>query len=111
MLPEKFRLKINRKIRAWAGKRELYSPLFKIVYRFGDPKNPPKLGFIVSGKTGRSAERNLVKRRLAEAARQRLEKIPSGAEILIIAAKAAARAKYEEIGACFDKVLPKIRRG
>ena len=112
MLPEKFRLKINQGRRlAGADKKELYTPLFKLVYRFGPAADPPKLGFIVSGKLGGSAKRNLIKRRFSEAVSHRLEKFPNGAEFIIIASKSAAEADYEEICACLDKVLPKIYRG
>ena len=112
MLPEKQRLKISRSRGVtWADKKELYAPLFKMIYRLGQPANPPKLGFIVSGKLGGSAKRNLVRRRFSEAAHHRLEKFPNGAEVVIIASKAAAEADYEEICTGLDKVLPKVHWG
>lgn len=112
MLPKEFRLKINQaRTKAWVNKKEFYTPVFKIVQRFANPHASPKIGFIVSGKTGKAAERNRARRLLCEAIRERLEKFPAGSEFLIIAGKRAAEADYEEISTFLDQVLPKIHRG
>lgn len=111
MLPKEFRLKINpSKTKSWTNKKEFYTPAFKLVIRFGNQEATPRIGFIVSGKMGKSVERNKIRRQLTEAVRQRLEKFPSRSEVLIIARKDATRKKYEEVSAFLDQVLPKIRR-
>ena len=109
MLPAKFRLKIQSGKKAvWRDKKELYTPHFKMIYRAGEMDNPPKIGFIVSGKVGRAAQRNRLRRRLSEAVRSRIENFPSGIEVLVIGNKNAPEVSYEEVCTSLDRILPKI---
>ncbi|OGY22148.1 MAG: ribonuclease P protein component [Candidatus Woykebacteria bacterium GWB1_45_5] len=111
MLPGKFRLKINQaRKEGWPDKKDLYTPAFKLIYRFKEGENQPKIGFIVPGKLGKNARRNRIRRLLAEVVLSRLEKFPPGIEVLVIAGKGATEAKHEELSAFLDQVLPKIYR-
>ena len=109
MLPAKFRLKIKSGTRIGGrDKKELYTPYFKTIYRIGERSDPPKVGFIVSGKVGNATKRNRLRRLLSEAVRGRIEKLPNGFEGLVVSNQNTGDADYEKICACLDKVLSKI---
>ena len=109
MLPKKYRLKINNTFKAsWKDKKEEYTPVFKLVYRFKNRENPPRIGFIVTSKAGGATKRNKIKRWLGEAVLALIEKFPKGSETLLIVNKNLGRTDYEEIGNLLDQVLSKI---
>jgi len=111
MLPEKFRLKINQaQSRTWANKKQVYTPLFKLVYHIGsEATGSPKVGFIVSGKIGDAAKRNRLKRLFSEAVRKNIDKLPDQIEAVVISNKEARQANYEEICNWLDRAISKIR--
>lgn len=110
MLPKEFRLKINEaKSERWAHKRNIYTSLFKVIYRFNkNSTGTPRIGFIVSGKVGGSIQRNRVRRVLSEAVWERIREFPNGAEIIIISNQGVEKASHEEISDKLNKVLSKI---
>ena len=56
-----------------------------------------RLGISVSRKTGGSVERNRIKRRIKEAARNNAHRLPQGSDIVIIARRNAREASYHDI--------------
>ena len=111
MLPAKFRLKINQaRSYSWTNKEQVYTPLFKLVYRFGNRGALPKIGFIVSGKIGKATERNRVRRMLVAAVKDKLEGFPNQIEAIIIGNQKVKNAGYEEISDFLGQALSKIRK-
>ncbi|MCH7541570.1 ribonuclease P protein component [Patescibacteria group bacterium] len=110
MLPKEFRLKINEaKNERWGHKRNIYTPLFKVIYRFNkNSTGTPRIGFIVSGKVGGSIQRNRVRRVLSEAVWKRISEFPNQVEIIIISIQGVEKASHEEISDQLNKVLSKI---
>lgn len=109
MLPVENRLKINKaQSYRWVNKRQLYTPFFKIVFRFGNKEQEPKFGFITPGKIKGAVKRNKIRRYFVEAIGKNIEKLPKSLEAIIIADKKAAEVDHDEISDWIDKTLPKI---
>jgi ribonuclease P protein component len=64
-----------------------------------------RVGLVVSRAVGSSVVRNRVKRRLRAVARDRLERLPDGALLVVRANPAAAGASSAELGAELDRAL------
>ncbi len=105
MLPKKFRLNLKKE-RFLKVDKQLSGTLFKVVLK--ERQNGPKVGFIVSGKVGKAASRNRVKRMLSEAVAKKLNKIPNDLCLIFIAFPRSAQATYEEINTNLDKILAKL---
>lgn len=109
MLPEKSRLKVGQSnYRNWAGKKEIYTPLFKLIYRKREGQVETKIGFVVTGKIGKATKRNKIRRWLSEVVRSRIERFPKGTEAVFIASRPNEEIKYEKIIDWIDKILPRI---
>ena len=110
MLPKKFRLKINKAgSEKWPNKKIVYTPLFKFIYHY-DEKAPetPKIGFIVSGKVGKAAQRNKARRLLSQAVREKIKELPPQIEAIIIGNKGLDKATHEEVHDQVSKILSKV---
>lgn len=66
---------------------------------------PPLVGFTVSRRVGNAPTRNRVRRRLRHLARDRLETLPAGAQLVVSANPAAAWASYAELSDELDALL------
>jgi ribonuclease P protein component len=64
-----------------------------------------RVGITVSSRVGKAVVRNRVRRRLREALRARLDRLAPGADLLLIARPASARAGWGELSAALDSVL------
>jgi ribonuclease P protein component len=71
----------------------------------GEWDGPPRVGFVVSRAVGGSVVRHRVQRRLRHLCRERLERLPAGAEMVVRALAPAADATYQELGADLDRCL------
>jgi ribonuclease P protein component len=65
---------------------------------------PVQVGFVVSKSIGNAATRNLVKRRLREAVRDRIDAVP-GHLLVVRANPAAAYADFRQLSADLDRCL------
>ncbi len=70
-----------------------------------DEKGPTRIGFSVSKRVGDAVTRNLVKRRLREAARHRLALLTGGWDLVVTARPSSAAAEYSELGAELDDLF------
>ncbi len=68
-----------------------------------------RLGVTVSSKVGNAVVRNRVKRLLREAWRESKELFPSGHDVVLVAKRSAAEARYEEIVTQLGKLSKKMR--
>jgi ribonuclease P protein component len=65
----------------------------------------PKFGFVVSKTVGSAVERNLVKRRLRSAIRDRMAQFQSGQTLVIRALPSIKELSWDELGAQLDWCL------
>jgi ribonuclease P protein component len=70
-----------------------------------DRSDPARVGFIVGKVVGNSVVRHRVQRRLRHLCRERLEILPTGAELVVRALPPAASATSAELGAELDRCL------
>lgn len=72
------------------------------------PTRPPRVGFVVSRAVGNSVVRHRVVRRLRAQVAERLQALPSGADLVVRAQPAAAAASSAELGEALDHALGRI---
>jgi ribonuclease P protein component len=70
-----------------------------------DTGSGPRIGFVVGRAVGNSVVRHRVQRRLRHLCRERLERLPSGSELVVRALAPAGRATYQELGVDLDRCL------
>ena len=73
--------------------------------RPGNEGVPTRIGFSVNKRVGDAVTRNLVKRRLREAARHRLASLASGWDLVVTARPSAVTAEYAELAAELDHLF------
>lgn len=66
---------------------------------------PARVGFVVSKAVGGAVDRNLVKRRLRDVMRTRVDDLPDGALAVVRALPAARGAAYAELRDAVDRSL------
>jgi ribonuclease P protein component len=69
---------------------------------------PAQVGFVVSKAVGNAVHRNRVKRRLRHLVRERLERLPAGAVVVVRALPAAADASFSTLGRDLDTALARL---
>ena len=69
---------------------------------------PPRVGLVVSKSVGGAVVRNRTKRRLRALAAARLDRIPTGADVVIRANPVAAQASSAELGVDLDRLLERV---
>ena len=89
--------------------KSYHCPLFKLSLAQRKIEGPSRFGFVISKKIDKRATvRNGIKRLLRRAARERLEKIPEGFDIVLVVRPKIVDKSYEEVSAEVDKVLSKV---
>jgi ribonuclease P protein component len=79
-----------------------------VVHAAGAPvPGPPRIGFVVGRPVGGAVVRNLVRRRLRELVRARLNRLPAGL-LVVRATPRAASASYASLGADIDRCLERL---
>lgn len=77
-----------------------------VTYLKSDSNNvAPKFGFVVSKTVGSAVERNLVKRRLRSAVRNRISQFQNGQTLVIRALPAIKELSWDELGNHLDWCL------
>lgn len=77
-----------------------------VLYAVGtETGTPSRFGFIVSKNVGNAVTRNLVKRRLREAAASALVQRPVGLDVVVRALPPAAAANWPQLSADFERCL------
>lgn len=76
-----------------------------VLYLAPNDLGQPRIGITVSGRVGNAVVRNRVRRRVREAMRLRLNRLPPSADVLIVARPRTARATWAELIAALDVVL------
>ena len=78
--------------------------------RMGMPPAVARVGLVVSSKVGGAGVRNRVKRRLREALRHEIHRLPP-VDVVLVARPSAAAATVDELRAWVERVLPRIAAG
>lgn len=77
-----------------------------VLYARGtDADQPSRFGFIVSKGVGNAVTRNLVKRRLRQAAAAALVRRPVGVDVVVRSLPPAAEAGWTELSSDFERCL------
>jgi ribonuclease P protein component len=74
----------------------------------GEPAAGARVGFVVSKAVGNAVARNLVKRRLRQLARERLDSLPGSAVLVVRALPASAAATYDDLGRDLDAAWQRV---
>jgi len=74
------------------------------------PREPARVGFVVSRAVGSAVTRNRVKRRLRELMRGYLQSLPGGSLLVVRANAAAAHASHPDLTADLDSVISRLLR-
>lgn len=118
MLPARNRLRESGQFRAvlrGPGGSRAGGPLIVVHAAMTDPTGAraPRVGFVVSGAVGGAVVRNRVTRRLRALVAARLDGIPSGCDLVVRAAPAAAAASFgdleTELDRCLGRAVAKAR--
>jgi ribonuclease P protein component len=76
-----------------------------VLYTAESGPEASRFGFIVSKAVGNAVTRNLVKRRLREAAAATLRRHPTGIDVVVRALPASARASWPELVKDYESAL------
>ncbi|HEV3233726.1 MAG TPA: ribonuclease P protein component [Candidatus Dormibacteraeota bacterium] len=95
----------NFRLRRGADFRRVYSAQRRrdgrlmVVHAAASDLDHPRIGFSVSSKVGGSVRRNLVRRRLREAARPLIQASREGVDLVVVARPEASSASFAELDA------------
>ncbi|CEA07216.1 Ribonuclease P protein component [Arthrobacter saudimassiliensis] len=81
-----------------------------VLYAVANGGGPTRVGFIVARNVGNAVTRNLVKRRLREAAAREISVRPSGLDVVVRALPASASASWQQLSADFGSALETCRK-
>lgn len=109
MLPKLVRLRHQSEFARLSVKgRPLYGP-FCILRAWKSGSKPSKIGFVASGKMFKKAtDRNLVRRRMREAFRPLLSKVPDGYDMTFVARSEAKKADFKEMRSSMEHLIEKM---
>lgn len=111
MLPLKHRLKKKKDFAKVYKKGKGFKQDFLFLKAVENGLDNTRIGIVVSAKIAKKAvERNLIKRRLREIIRKRIEEIKPGLDIVIITLKGMSRkTSFQAIEEAIDKLLLKTK--
>ena len=113
MLPTGHRLRSSAEFSAalrGPGSTRAGSSLVVLHLRCSDARagQPPRVGFVVSKAVGGAVVRNRVKRRLRAQMAARLDRLPSGSDLVVRANPIAAQAISADLGRDLDRLLERL---
>lgn len=81
-----------------------------VLYAAPSGERPSRFGFIVSKAVGNAVTRNLVKRRLREAAASTVRVRPVGLDVVVRALPASSTASWDELSTDYESALGAVLR-
>jgi ribonuclease P protein component len=109
VLPRSHRLRLSKEFKQvyTYGRAYVHPLMILYVYRTGGPSL--RMGFSIGKKLGGAVMRNRMKRRLREACRSRLNRLPKGYDLVFVGRKALQTASWEDMRQAIDELLEKAR--
>ncbi len=94
--------------RVWDSGKSWSHPLVVLRARANGSESK-RFGFVVGKKVGKAVERNRAKRLMREAVRRRLDRIPPGWDIILIARGGVERTPFQDMDAAVEHLLGRAR--
>jgi ribonuclease P protein component len=76
-----------------------------VGYQILETESPIRFGFVVSKACGGAVKRNQLKRRLRSIARDKLDQIPAGSQIVLRPLPGSSELEFSALASDFDRVL------
>ncbi len=102
---QRYRVRKNEHFQEIRRRGQSYSNEFLVMCALPNQLSYSRFGFSVSNRLGGAVERNLIKRRLREAIRLRMDEIVSGWDIVFIAKHSIRNASYQQMDAACARLL------
>lgn len=110
MLPKKNRLKKRKDFESVFRKGKGFRENFLFLKKNKNNLNQTRFGFIVGGKVSKKATiRNKVRRRLSSLVQEKLAKIKTGFDIILIAQPGLKNKNFEEIERIINRLFKKAK--
>lgn len=104
-MKQRYRVRKNEHFQEIRRRGQSYSNEFLVMCALPNQLSYSRFGFSVSNRLGGAVERNLIKRRLREAIRLRMDEIVSGWDIVFIAKHSIRNASYQQMDAACARLL------
>ena len=117
MLPAASRMRARRDFTVAVRRGRRAGDDVLVVHYFGDPDadshhepTPARVGFVVPKGVGNAVVRKRVTRRLRHLVRDRLDRLPDGALVVVRALPPSSEAGYSDLEASFDRAWTRVMR-
>jgi ribonuclease P protein component len=107
-MQQRFRLRRADDFRRVYSSRRHRDGRLLVVHSAKSDLDHPRVGFSVSSKVGGAVTRNLVRRRLREAARPLIQGLPGGVDMVVVARPEASSASFAELDSELRELIGKL---
>lgn len=104
-MKRQYRIRSNEQFQAIRRQGRSYTDKLLVLCALPNGLEYSRFGFSVSSRVGKAVSRNLIKRRLREAVRLRMEEIKPGWDLVLIARNPIRNADYDQMDAACARLL------